>query len=466
MPSTWEYLLHYYSLSNDPDVLEAVLSTLDNIASGGIYDHIGGGFSRYSTDENWHVPHFEKMLYDNAQLVSLYTHAWQLTKKSEYKRIVYETLEFIENELTSPEGGFYSSLDADSEGEEGKFYVWTKEEVESVPGKEAPLLLDYFNITLPGNWEQDKNIPFRKTTNDDLLKKYKISQQELQIKIDKSRETLLKVRNKRVRPGLDDKILTSWNALMLKGYTDAYRALGDEKFLRSALRNADFIFKNAFDSNNGIMRNYKNGKSTVAGMLDDFAFTVSAFIDLYQAGFDEKWLQRAKELTEYAIEHFSDTSSGMFYYTSDNNSGLITRKMEIGDNVIPSSNSEMAKNLFLLGSYFDNESFVKTAHQMLNNINEEMLNNIYSFSNWGIMGIQLVRPMYEVAIVGPDWKDIRKTMDNNYLPDAVFLGGGSEGTLTLLKNKLVKGQTTIYVCVDKTCKIPVTTAEQALQQMK
>ena len=466
MPSVWEYLLHYYSLSNAPDALKAVTSTLDNIAAGGIYDHIGGGFSRYSTDEYWHVPHFEKMLYDNAQLVSLYAHAWQLTKNPQYKKIVYETLEFIENELTSPEGGFYSSLDADSEGEEGRFYVWTKDEVESVLGKEAPLFIDYFNITKPGNWEGDKNILFRETTDDEFLLKYNIGPEELQKKIFQSRETLMKVRNKRVRPGLDDKILTSWNALMLKGYVDAYRASGEDKFLKAALKNADFLNLNSIDTNNGMTRNYKNGKSSVAGMLDDYSFTISAFIDLYQATFDEKWLFKANDLTDYTILHFFDTSSGMFYYTPDNHSDLIARKMEISDNVIPSSNSEMANNLFLLGNYFNNEGFIQKAQQMLKNVQKDLQQNIFYYSNWGLLGIHFIKPLNEVAIVGTDWDTIRKTLDKNYLPDAIYLGGKDEGTLNLLKNKLVPGQTTIYVCVSKACKIPVTEAEKALAQIK
>lgn len=201
-------------------------------------------------------------------------------------------------------------------------------------------------------------------------------------------------------------------------------------------------------------------------MLDDYAFTVSAFIDLYQATFDEKWLYRAKELTNYALLHFFDNSSGMFYYTSDDHSDLIARKMEITDNVIPSSNSEMAINLYLLGNYFDNELFILKARQMINNVQKDIPGNVYSCSNWGILGIHFIHPLYEVAIVGPDWDSIRKTIDKSYLPDAIFLGGRNEGTLSLLENKLVPGQTTIYVCVDRTCKIPVTRAEEALQQMQ
>jgi len=466
MPSNWEYLMHYYFISKNPDVLKAVTSTLDNMAKGGMYDQIGGGFSRYSTDENWHIPHFEKMLYDNAQLISLYSHAWQLTKNPLYKNIVYQTLDFIEREMTSSEGGFYSSLDADSEGEEGKFYVWTKEEVESVLGKEAPLFLDYFDITKSGNWENGGNVLHIKSSDIEISNFFNITITELSNRIDSDRELMLRSRNKRVKPGVDDKILTSWNAIMLQGYVDAYRAFGEEKFLKVALKNGDFLNDKAINKKAEITRTYKNGKSSVPGLLDDYAFTISAFTDLYQATFDEKWLHKANELTDYTISHFFDNSSGMFYYTADNHSDLIARKMEISDNVIPSSNSEMAMNLFLLGNYFNNESFIKKAQQMLNNVQKRLQQNIFSYSNWGELGIHFLKLVYEVAIVGSDFDRIRKTLDNDYLPDAIFLGGKNEGTLSLLEDKLVPGQTTIYVCVNKTCKAPVTDASEALKQLK
>jgi uncharacterized protein YyaL (SSP411 family) len=466
IPSNWEYIMHYYSMSNSPDAFKALTSTLNNMAKGGIYDHIGGGFSRYSTDENWHIPHFEKMLYDNAQLVSLYSHAWQLTKNPLYKNVICQTLDFIEREMTSPEGGFYSSIDADSEGEEGKFYAWTKEEVESILGKEAPLFLDYFDITKSGNWENGKNVLHIKSVDIEISKKYNIGFGELKKRLEKDRVLMFKNRDKRDKPGIDDKILTSWNAIMLKGYVDAYMALGEERFLSSALKTADFLNRNAINKNNEINRNYKNGRSSVPGLLDDYSFTISAFIRLYQATFDEKWLFKANDLADYTILHFFDLSSGMFYYTSDNHSDLIARKMEISDNVIPSSNSEMAMNLFLLGNYFNNESFIQKAKQMLINVQKNFYQNIFSYSNWGLLGIHFIKPIYEVAIVGTDWNNVRKTMEYNYLPDAIFLGGEYEGTLSLLEGKLVSGETTIYVCSGKTCKIPVTKVLEALKQLR
>ena len=465
MPSNWEYLLQYYSLTKDPEAVKAVKVTLDNLAFGGIYDQLGGGFSRYSTDENWLVPHFEKMLYDNAQLVSLYSHAYQLTKNPLYKTIVYETLAFIDQELTSPEGGFYSSLDADSDGEEGKYYVWTYAELNSILGKEAPLFSEYYNVTKSGNWEHQKNILHRNLSDTEIANKNHISIEKLQSILDDCKRKLNAVRSKRIKPRLDDKVLTAWNALMLKGYIDAYRAFDDADFLNRALKNAAFLNKNMIGKSNDILRNYKNNTATIDGLLDDYAFTISAFTDLYQATFDEKWLYKAKDLNEYVITHFYDSKSGMFFYTHNNHSNLIARKMEVADNVIPSSNSEMAKNLFFLGLYFDNADYSQKSKQMLTNVKKEIHSDISYYSNWGIAEIQLVKKPFEVAIVGSEFNKIRKAFDENYLPNVLLLGGKTEGTLALLEGKLTPKQTTIYICKDKVCNRPTTEIKTALQQL-
>ncbi|MDE3183159.1 MAG: thioredoxin domain-containing protein [Bacteroidota bacterium] len=466
MPSNWEYLMQYYYLSQNVDALKAVTVTLDNMAYGGIYDHLGGGFARYSTDADWHVPHFEKMLYDNAQLVSLYAHAFQLTKNPLYKKVVYETLDFVSRELTSPEGGFYSSLDADSDGEEGKYYVWTKQEIETVLGNDAALFAEYYNITKAGNWEHGKNILFRNETHEAIAKKYNLSLPALKKKIEDAKEKLMKVRTNRIKPALDDKILTSWNALMLKGYAQAYRVFGDENFLAAAIKNANFLMKNAIGTNQELTRNYKSGKSSINGLLDDYAFTVSAFIELYQATFDKKWLIEANKITRYTLEHFSDKKSGMFFYTSNEHSNLISRKMEIADNVIPASNSEMGKNLFILGQYFYNDDYISKAKQMLVNVKDDIQKNVSFYSNWGLLEIAFVAPPYEVAIIGNQFNEMRQKMDENYLPNILLSGGRNEGSLPLLENKLVEGQTTIYVCRDKVCKRPVTEVSKALEQLK
>ncbi|WP_320815037.1 thioredoxin domain-containing protein [Flavobacterium sp.] len=466
MPSNWEYLMQYYNLTKNEDALNAVTATLDNMALGGIYDQIGGGFSRYSTDVNWKAPHFEKMLYDNAQLVSLYSHAHQLTKNPLYKKTVIETLDFIETELTSPENAFYSSLDADSEGEEGKYYVWTYNEIKSVLGTETNIFADYYNISKSGNWEKGNNILFRKDDESKIASKYNISIEALQNKIQKSNFVLLNERSKRTKPRLDDKIITAWNSLMISGYVDAYRALGDEKYLNKALKNAEFISNKVITKDNELYRNYKNEKATIPAFLDDYAFTISGFIDLYQVTFDEKWLYKAKDLNDYVLTNFFDTTSGMFFYTNKKHSNLIARKMEISDNVIPSSNSQMAKNLYKLGLFFDNKDYDTKAKQMFTNVQNDVNNNIRFYSNWGSLEISLVQEPYEVAIMGNEFKKIRSELDQNYLPNVIFLGGKKEGTLSLLKDKLIKGETIIYVCQNKACKLPTNEVKIAIKQIK
>jgi len=464
MPVNYQFLLNYYHLSNNDKALEAVTVTLDNMANGGIYDHVGGGFARYSTDAHWHVPHFEKMLYDNGQLVSLYSSAYQLTKNPLYKKMVYETIEWVEREMTTKEGGFYSSLDADSEGEEGKFYVWTAQEINSLLGNDAELFMEYYDINEKGNWEHGNNILRREKSAEEIAKKFNLSIEKLESAIKVLKSTVLKEREKRIRPGLDDKILTSWNALMLKGYADAYRVFGEKRFLKAAEKNADFILTKASDGDK-LNRNYKNGKSTISGFLDDYSLTIEAFIALYQATFDEKWIKQALAWTEYTLVHFHDKQGGMFYYTSNEQEGLIARKMEISDNVIRASNSSMAKKLFMLGHYFYKEDYITMAEQMLSNVNENVKSHSTFYANWALLQTWIVSEPYEIAIVGKDHEKIRKQLDRQFLPNVFFLGGNDEGTLPLLKHKLVEGQTTIYVCRYKTCKLPVTTAEDALKQM-
>ncbi len=466
MPANWEYLLQYYTLSHNDNALKAVRATLDHMVSGGIYDQLGGGFARYSTDADWHVPHFEKMLYDNAQLIGLYTHAWQLTKSPLYKQMVYQTLGFISRELTAPEGGFYSSLDADSEGEEGKYYVWTATEIDTVLGTDARLFMAYYNLSKAGNWEHGKNILFRNEPDEVIAKKYNLSVTELQDKMTSLKDKMFALRSKRARPGLDDKILTSWNAMMLKAYTEAYRAFGDETFLTAALNSANFLEKHVIAPDGEITRNYKNGLASVNGLLDDYAFTISAFIELYQATFDEKWLLEANKITDYTLAHFYDEKSGMFFYSNNKYADLISRKMELEDDAIPSSNSQMAINLYQLGRYFYKDDYIAKAKQMLENVKDNLTKNISFFANWGLLEESFVSPSYEVAIVGDQCSAVRAKIDENYLPGVLLSGGRDEGTLKLLENKLVKKQTIIYVCQDKLCKRPVTEVAEALEQLK
>jgi uncharacterized protein YyaL (SSP411 family) len=326
--------------------------------------------------------------------------------------------------------------------------------------------MDYFNASREGNWEDGKNILFRNQSEENFAEKAGIRVEDLRGKISSGKSTLLKARESRLRPGLDDKILTSWNALMLKGYTDAYRVFGEERFLQAALRNAVFLKKNAMGKNGAMTRNHKDGKSSIQGFLDDYAFTISAFTALYQSTFDEKWLHTAQKLTEYVLSQFYDRRSGMFYFTNEQNADLIARNMELSDNVIPGSNSEMANNLFVLGHYFYEDRYIRMAEQMLANVQEDLHKNLFYYSNWAILELNFINKPLEVAILGEDYSSIRASMEEHYHPFVLLSGGSSEGKLKLLEGKLVEGETTIYVCREKICQLPVTDVSGALRQMK
>ena len=475
MPNNYEFLLSYHHFATQNGqaknkALDATKITLDKMAMGGIYDHLGGGFARYSTDNEWIVPHFEKMLYDNGQLVSLYSKAYQLTFDPLYKSVVEETLDYIKREMTDAEGGFYSSLDADSEGVEGKFYVWKKQEIDSLLQDKSliDIFCDYYQIHKKGNWEHGNNVIYRKQSDDKIAKDYGISKVDLRSKLKQAKTILFNAREKRVRPGLDDKVLTSWNALMLKGYVDAYKALGKKEYLDVAIKNANFLSKNMMQSDNRLNRNYKDGKSVINAFLDDYALLADAFIALYQVTFDEQWLNKAKDLTEYAVEHFYDDQSEMFFYTSKLDPELIARKKVISDNVIPGSNSLIARDLYHLGLYFYKPEWVDMAKQMLHNISETIETNPQPnfYSNWCNLYLSIVYPPYEVAVIGENHEALMQQLNKNYIPNAIFLGGQNEGSLDLLKDKLQEGQTMIYVCQNKVCKFPVTKVEDALPLMR
>ncbi|NNM18673.1 MAG: thioredoxin domain-containing protein, partial [Croceitalea sp.] len=469
MPNNLDFLLHYGTNQNNQEVLEYVNTTLTKMAYGGIYDHIGGGFSRYSVDTKWHVPHFEKMLYDNGQLVSLYAKAYAVTKNPFYKKVVEETIAFVQKELTDQSNGFYSSLDADSlnetgELEEGAYYVWTKEELQTLLGQDFEIFKDYFNINSYGEWENNY-VLIRDKPDAEIAKKHALTEMELQSEIDGSLKVLKGERNKRSKPRLDDKILTSWNSLMLKGLIDAHRYLGDETYLQLALNNANFIENKMLKGNGGLYRNHKNGESTINAFLEDYATTIEAFISLYEVTFDSKWLRHAKTLTDYSILHFHDTKNAMFYFTSDEDSSLIRRTIVVNDNVISASNSIMANNLLKLHKIYLNEPYGDMAHQMVKNVQDNFLENGQSFANWMHLVLYENQNFYEIAIVGDNYKTLGKQIAQNYLPNSILVGSEQEGSIDLLKNRYNKGQTLIYVCIEGACKLPVTTAEQVLNQL-
>jgi uncharacterized protein len=465
LPVAWEFLLQYHYLTGDERPLQWVTATLDAISGGGIYDQAGGGFARYSTDKYWKVPHFEKMLYDNAQLISLFAHAYQVTRQARYAEIIEQSIGFAQRELMNGEGAFYSSLDADSEGEEGKFYTFTMDEVNEVLDPSVfTIITGYYQITAHGNWE-GRNILFPKMAADDYAKNQGIDTGSFRKMLSHANEKLMQLRNHRTRPATDDKILTSWNALMIKAFLDAYHALGHPDYLNAALKLAVFLEKKMFNRAGVLQRSYKDGIATIGGFLDDYSVFAEALIMLYESTFDLHWLEMGRELTNFAIEHFSDRHGPLFFYTSDLSEPLIARKSELTDHVIPSSNSVMAKVLLRLGLYYDDPSFSGRASGILRQVLGSKASPGPYFANYAAaLGWQVFAP-YEIAVVGEQAGEKSITLQRNYLPTSLFLGGNKEN-LPLLRNKLVKDTTLIYVCKNKTCQLPVQEVDEALKMLK
>ena len=469
MPNNIDFLLHYSTSQNDEKILEYVNTTLTRMAYGGIFDHVGGGFSRYSVDTKWHVPHFEKMLYDNGQLISLYSKAYAVTKNELYKKVAEESIAFVLEELADKSGGFYSSLDADSldengELEEGAYYVWTKEELQTLLDSNFEVFKDYYNINSYGEWEENY-VLIRDKSAEEIATKHNLSITSLKEKIDESLAVLKDERSKRDKPRLDDKILTSWNGLMLKGLVDAYRYLENDHYLELALKNAAFIQKQMKKADGGLYRNHKKGKSNINGFLEDYATVIEAYISLYEVTFNIKWLKEAQGLTTYVISHFQDIESKLFYFTSDKDDSLIRRTIETNDNVISASNSIMGKNLLKLHKLYMDKGYGDLAQQMLKNLQSNFNESAQGYSNWLHLVLFKNLNFYEIAIVGANYKVLGKEIAKNYVPNSILVGSPKEAALDLLKNRYNEGQTLIYVCIEGTCKLPVQSAEQVLKQL-
>lgn len=471
MPNNYNYLLRNAVANQDGKLMEYVTLTLDKMAYGGVYDHIGGGFARYSTDDRWHVPHFEKMLYDNAQLVSLYSDAYAITKNPLYREIVEETLTFIQKELTHDSGAFYSSLDADSETEEGEleegaYYIYTKAELEELLSEDFELFKSYYNINNFGKWENDHYVLIRTKSDEEIMEEFSLSPEVLQNKKKNWKSVLLEYRNQRPRPRLDDKSLTSWNGLMLKGYVDAYKVFQNDTYLDVALKNARFIIDNQLQPSRALYHNYKDGKSTINGYLEDYAAVIESFIALYEVTLDEQWLDYSVDLADYCFKKFYNPDKGMFFFTSEDDPKLVTRNTEYRDNVIPASNSIMAKNLFKLSHFYEKPKYAETAKQMLKNVQPEMEQYPGGFSNWLDLMANYQNDYYEVVVMGESAIEKVNEINARYIPNKLIAGSTSQSNSYLLEGRFSEGETLIYVCVNNTCKLPVRDTAKALGFIK
>ena len=465
MPAVTEFLLQYYYQTGNNQAIDAALTTLTKMALGGIYDQIGGGFARYSTDSEWRVPHFEKMLYDNGQLISVYAHAYQLTQNEFYKKVITETISFIEKELASPYGGYYSSLNADTEDNEGGFYTWTENDFKRITGNDN-LLDEYFKVTASGNWKKGNNILSASCTPKEFAKAKNRSTEGFISILNSAKDKLLVERNKRNKPTADIKILTAWNAIMLKGYTDAYTALGEPDYLTKALSIAEFIEKNMLARNGSLKRVFKDKNISVNGFLDDYAWTAFAFIKLYQVSFDKHWLDLARQISDYAFKNFHDQNTDLFYYTHAKETKLSVKNIETGDDVIPSSNTIMANVLYTLGITYDISDYVDLSRTMLSAVSGKLKTFPVYHAAWCSLAGLFANGTYEIAVIGKDAMTKNKRLQRKFLPDCIVIGGINEENLPLLENKLTENKTMIYVCTKNVCKKPVEEVEEALSQIR
>jgi len=467
--SSIRFLMRHYNATNDERVLEAIELTLDKLAMSESFDHIGGGFFELNEIKTGH--NFGKSLITNAQMVSLYCEAYQLTKKPLYREVVVKTLDFIQKELSHPLGAFYSGVQGRSH-RTPSFYLWTQSEISKTIENElfATIISDYYNISEIGSAGKDKNLPYRVKNDEDFLKTYGLTFNELESILYVGQQKLLKKRNKRLNPKKDEQIITSSNALVLKAFTDAYRVLGNDGYLDRALRLANFLDVRLRNKNGKLAHNYNTGKHIIKGFLDDYAYTIDAFINLYQATFDEKWLLDARSMSEAAIKNFQDRKTSMFYFSDvkDNFNAIDDIPLfDIEDEYKPSSNSSIAQGVYYLGMYFEIDEYKEIAKAMMANVQKdfETTKQPTLYSNWGILYDFMVTDPFEVSIVGTDYEKLRRELDKNFLPNVLFSGGLSEGSLKPLSGKLIDGETLIYVCKNKICKMPTDRVSQALALM-
>jgi uncharacterized protein YyaL (SSP411 family) len=461
MPINLDFLLHYGVQYKDQDILDHVDLTLRSMARGGIYDQVGGGFARYSVDPIWKVPHFEKMLYDNAQLIGLYSKAYQLNRRDTYEDVIRQSIAYVRREMQSAEGAFYSALDADSEGEEGKYYVWEKEELEELLAGDFELFSEYYNLNATGLWEKERYILYRTSDANVFAREKGLDYSLMKKKIHHWNQILLKARSQRIPPGLDDKSLTSWSSLMISGLVQAYKALGDPDYLSMALRSAELIRQRLWDKDGILHRNYTNGRSSIAGFHIDYALYTEACLNLYSASLDPKWLDLARELTDATLHLFYHKGSGMFYYSGKGSDILIANNVETQDNVIPSSNSVMAHNLFTLGHLMADKEYLDKSAAMMKQMHDRFLKYPHGFANWGSLLLKQLNPYYEIVVSGPQASAVAKTLSRDYLPHAVLTGSETESKLPLFQNRFELLKTRIFVCQGNVCQLPVEGPEDA-----
>ncbi len=467
-----DFVLRYWARRHVEHALQMVSHSFRTMARGGIYDQVGGGFARYAVDAVWLVPHFEKMLYDNALLVRLGAHLWQATKDAEVRRVVEETIDWAIREMRSPEGGFYSSLDADSEGHEGKFYVWRAEEFDQALGDDAAVMRAYWGVAPDGNFEGRNILSVVTSDRRALAARFSMSEQQLDETVRRAKTTLYNVRKQRVWPGRDDKILASWNGLMVRGIAEAARAFGNDGYKRAAIESASFLFEHLVRDGR-ILRSYKNGRARIAGYLEDHAALGIAALAVYELTFDARWLDRARELSDSMVRWFWDDSTGAFYDTASDHEQLITRPREISDNATPSGTSLAVELLVRLAELLHDVDARRRATYVVETLAPAIGRYPLAFGHLLGSADMLINGAVELAIVGDptsgDFAALERTAAERYVPSLVLAGGAprNDDSIALLSAREARdGRATAYVCRNYACEEPAITPEQLDQQLE
>ena len=454
-------LRHDHSFGHPEGKAQALLS-IDKMCNGGLYDQLGGGFARYSTDTEWLVPHFEKMLYDNALLVSVISEAYQITGKRMYMNVMNDTIAFVQRELMHPDGGFYAALDADSEGVEGKFYTWDYKEVMEALGDEGALFCRYYDITPRGNWneghpgEKGNNIPRVLTEAPAFAESEGIGEEELRAVLQRGREKLMAIRDKRIRPGLDDKVILGWNALMNTALSHTYAATGKKEFLDLAIRNMEFLLREFAGDDGRLKHTWKDGKAKYPAFLDDQAYLIQALLQLSEVSADLAWLRKAEALAGEVQSQFREEGGPCFYYTPAGQPDIIVRKKEMYDGAQPSGNAVMAQVLWHLGLLLDNPEWREQSRKMLATLGEATLMYPTSFGNWASLLLEGTAGTEEIAVVGNGAKELLPELLKEYIPNRVIqVSDNTNDEFPLLQGKKTTVNPAIFKCSNYTCLAPV-----------
>jgi len=453
------FLLQYHHFTANEEALSQALLSLDKMLEGGIYDQVGGGLARYSTDKEWLAPHFEKMLYDNALLVMALSDAFSLTRLPRYETAIRKTLGFIIREMQDPEGGFYAAIDADSEGEEGRFYVWSRQEVDEILKADSALFCRFFNITEKGNWE-GKNILRRLEPVTAICEAFNLEEGELEKMMDRGLEKLLKARNERVRPGLDDKQILGWNALMITAFCRASAVLDDDHLRVTAVTNFNNILSRfRLRKNEPEMgHTFKEGKVKYPAFLDDYALLIEACINLQEVTSDFKYLDTAMAFTEHVIDEFYDPESGYFFYTTEDQQDLIVRKMEYHDGAMPSGNSLMAGNLLYLATLFNEVKWQQMGQEMAAGLSSRATTHPGSFGLWAMLIMQQAFGAGQIVVTGNEFEKVRGEILKHFHPgNSLLCASKPHKGSSLFEGKKTGAGSWIYWCINNSCRNPVET---------